>query len=79
MTRRVDQLVAKRLLRRGPHDADGRAVLVALTDAGVKRLAALTPAHARAVQEMFVSRLSAHDLSALSRALKKVTVRATFG
>lgn len=79
MTRRVNHLVDQGLLRRGSHDADGRAVVVGLTDAGVKRLAELAPAHSRGVMEMFVSQLSAHDLSALSRALAKVTVATTYG
>lgn len=79
MTRRVDHLVDRGLLRRGSHGADGRAVVVELTDAGVKRLDELAPVHARAVMELFVSRLTANDLSALSRALAKVTEATTYG
>ena len=79
MTRRVDHLVDHGLLSRGSHGTDGRAVVVALTDAGVKRLAQLAPLHARAVMEMFVSRLTANDLSALHRALAKVTEATTYG
>lgn len=79
MTCRVDHLVARGLLRRGSHDADGRGVVVALTNSGMKRLNELAPAHARAVMEMFVSRLTARDLSALSGALIKVTAATTYG
>lgn len=79
MTRRVDHLVDRGLLSRGSHGADGRAVVVELTDAGVKRLNELAPVHARAVMELFVSRLTASELSALSRALAKVTEATTYG
>lgn len=79
MTRRVDHLVAQGMLGRGSHDADGRAVVVSLTDAGIERLTELAPVHARAVMEMFVSRLSPSDVNALSSALSKVTVATTYG
>lgn len=79
MTRRVDHLVDQGLIRRESHDADGRAVVVALTDAGAKRLAQLAPIHARAVMALFVSRLTARDLSALSSSLAKVTEETTYG
>src|SRR5207249_9625711 len=38
MTRRVARLVSEGLVRRADADADGRGVVVALTDAGVARL-----------------------------------------
>jgi len=79
MTRRVDNLVDRGLLRRGSHDADGRAVVIELTGAGVKRLEQLAPVHARAVMELFVSQMTASDLRALSRALAKVSEATTYG
>lgn len=79
MTRRVDGLVEQGLLARSSHDADGRAVLVALTEAGARRLRELAPAHMRGIRELFVARLDARDLSALLKAFKKVTVRTEFG
>src|SRR6266850_7516423 len=57
MTRRVARLVEEGLVRRSEANADGRGVLVALTDAGVARLAESLPAHVRGIAEHFVSRL----------------------
>src|SRR5438046_8955428 len=56
MTRRVARLVDEGLVRRGDATADGRGVLVALTDAGVARLTETVPAHPRGLAEYFVSR-----------------------
>lgn len=79
MTRRVDHLVEQGLLSRGSHQTDGRAVVVGLTDAGIKRLRRLVPAHSRGIRDMFVSRLDDKDLDALIKALAKVTVETEFG
>src|SRR6266576_6259799 len=57
MTRRVARLVGEGLVRRADVDADGRGVVVALTDAGVVRLAGTVPTHARGIAAYFVSRL----------------------
>ena len=53
MTRRVARLVEAGLVRRDSAASDARAVLVALTDAGVARLAATAPVHLRDVEELF--------------------------
>jgi hypothetical protein len=53
--------------------------VVALTDAGVARLAETMPAHARGIAEYFVSRLDAQELAVLESALDKVTVDCKFG
>ena len=79
MTRRVARLVDEGLVRRADTSADGRGVLVALTDAGVARLAETVPAHARGIAEYFVSRLDDQELAVLESALDKVTVDCTFG
>ena len=79
MTRRVDSLVEEGLLSRSSHHADGRGVVVALTDAGVNRLREIAPVHLRGVWELFVSRLDAGDLEALRQAVEKVTSETTFG
>src|SRR5436853_1984253 len=57
MTRRVARLVDEGLVRRADADADGRGVVVALTDAGVMRLAETAPVHLRGISERFVSQL----------------------
>ena len=79
MTRRVARLVDEGLVRRADADADGRGVVVALTDAGVDRLTETAPIHARGIAEYFVSRLETAELAVLERALDKVTVDCTFG
>jgi len=79
MTRRVARLVDEGLVRRSEANADGRGVVVALTDAGVGRLTETVPAHARGIADYFVSRLDGEELAVLESALDKVTVDCTFG
>src|SRR2546428_12730190 len=57
MTRRVARLVDEGLVRRTDTDADGRGVVVVLTDAGVARLTEAAPVHLRGVSDLFVARL----------------------
>jgi DNA-binding MarR family transcriptional regulator len=79
MTRRVARLVDERLVRRAEADADGRGVVVALTDAGLARLTETAPVHLRGIADYFVSRLDDDELAVLERALTKVAVDCTFG
>jgi DNA-binding MarR family transcriptional regulator len=79
MTRRVDRLVDEGLVRRAESDADARAVVIVVTDAGVGRLAEAVPVHLRAVSDLFVARLDDHELAVLEKALDKVTLDCTFG
>src|SRR6202165_3094070 len=79
MTRRVARLVDEGLVRRDTADADGRGVVVALTDAGVARLTETAPVHVRGVSELFVAKLDDQELAALKRALDKVSVDCAFG
>src|SRR3954447_4680732 len=65
MTRRVARLVDEGLVRRADASADGRGVLVGLTDAGVARLAETVPAHAHGIAEHFLSRLDDQELDVL--------------
>src|SRR5438270_3724694 len=57
MTRRVARLVDEGLVRRRTADADGRGVVVALTDVGMARLTETAPVHVRGVSERFVGKL----------------------
>jgi DNA-binding MarR family transcriptional regulator len=79
MTRRVARLVEEGLVRRADANADGRGVVVTLTDAGVARLTETAPIHAQGIAEYFVSRLDDQELAVLESALDKVTVDCTFG
>lgn len=79
MTRRVARLVDEGLVRRADADADGRGVVVALTDAGVARLTETAPAHARGISKLFVAQLDDQELAILERALGKVIIDCSFG
>ncbi len=79
MTRRVARLVKGGLVRRTDADADGRGVVVALTEAGIALLAETAPVHARGVGELFVAQLDDQELAVLERALNKVIVDCSFG
>jgi DNA-binding MarR family transcriptional regulator len=79
MTRRIDRLVDEGLVTRANSKIDGRGVVVALTAAGVDRLAEAAPVHLRRVSELFVERLSDVELAILARALEKVCVDCGFG
>ena len=79
MTRRIDRLVDEGLVTRANSDADGRGVVVGLTEAGVARLAEAAPVHLRRVRELFVERLSDTELVTLANALEKVAVDCGFG
>ncbi len=79
MTRRVARLVDEGLVRRADTDADGRGVVVVLTDAGVARLTQAAPVHLRGVSDLFVARLDQKELAVLKSVTDKVTVDCTFG
>jgi DNA-binding MarR family transcriptional regulator len=79
LTRRVARLVDEGLVRRAGAETDARGVVVALTDAGVARLAETVPVHLRGVAKLFVEQLDDHELGVLESALRKVTVDCTFG
>ena len=79
LTRRVARLVDEGLVRRQKVAGDGRGVVVALTDAGLARLAETVPVHLRGVSKLFVERLDDQELAVLETALGKVIVDCTFG
>lgn len=79
MTRRVDRLVEQALVSRTDTNADGRGVVVSLTDAGVARFKETAPVHIRGVAELFVAPLDDDELAVVERAMKKVTRSCTFG
>ena len=79
MTRRVERLVDEGLVRRTSSEADGRGVVVALTDDGMARLAEAVPVHLDGVSRLFVERLDDHELAVLERALGKIALDCSFG
>jgi len=79
MSRRVARLAAEGLLRRDRADTDGRGVVVALTEAGITRLAETAPVHARGISTLFVAQLDDQELALLEHALNKVIVDCSFG
>jgi len=79
MSRRVARLVDEGLVRRDRAGTDGRGVVVALTEAGMARLAETAPVHARGISKLFVTQLDDQELAILERALNKVIVDCSFG
>ena len=79
MTRRVTRLVQEGLVRRAHSDADGRGVVIQLTNSGLDRLTVAAPVHVRGVSDLFITKLDDQELAVLETALAKVTLDCTFG
>src|SRR5712691_11516807 len=79
MSRRVARLADQGLVHRDKAGTDGRGVVVALTEAGIARLAETAPVHARGISKLFVAQLDDQELAILERALNKVIVDCSFG
>src|SRR5438876_12151545 len=79
MSRRVARLADEGLVRRDRAGTDGRGVVVALTEAGIARLAETAPVHARGISKLFITQLDDEELALLERTLNKVIVDCSFG
>ena len=79
MSRRVARLADEGLVRRDRAGTDGRGVVVALTKAGIARLAETAPVHVGGISKLFVAQLDDQELALLERALNKVIVDCSFG
>src|SRR5438093_4121840 len=79
MSRRVARLADEGLVRRDKAGTDGRGVVVALTEAGITRLAETAPVHVGGISKLFVGKLDDQELALLERALNKVIVDCSFG
>src|SRR5438105_13780615 len=79
MSRRVARLADQGLVRRDRAGTDARGVVVALTEAGIARLAETAPVHARGISPLFVTPPDDQELALLERALNKVIVDCSFG
>lgn len=71
MTRIVNRLEERDLLRRERCLADGRAWNAVLTDAGLERLRQAWPTHLASVRRHILDHLKALDLPALTAALQR--------
>ncbi|HEV2005358.1 MAG TPA: MarR family winged helix-turn-helix transcriptional regulator [Candidatus Limnocylindrales bacterium] len=78
MTRWVARLLEGGLVRRADAIADGRGVVVALTDANAACVAETAPIHAQGIAEYFVPRLDDEERVLLERILDKVTIDGMF-
>jgi DNA-binding MarR family transcriptional regulator len=75
MTRRVARLFDEGLVCRADVKTDARAVVVALTEAGIARSKETAPVHARGISKLFVEKLNDKELAVLERALGKLVIR----
>ena len=73
ITQRLDRLEEKGLITRGRSDADGRAVVVTLTDAGRTALDAALPDHLETEREL-LDGLSEDDRRQLADLLRRLLV-----
>jgi DNA-binding MarR family transcriptional regulator len=76
MTRRIDGMVKRGLVKREACPSDRRASYVVLTDEGRARIRDAAPTHVRGVRTHFVDRLTPQQLSQLAHALSAVHVDA---
>lgn len=70
LTRLVDRLVRRGLVKRGRCASDRRGSFAILTPAGKVRLRHASPIHLRGIREHFSKRLSAAQLAAVADALE---------
>jgi DNA-binding MarR family transcriptional regulator len=73
LTRLVDRLAAKGLVRRRTDPADGRVALASLTDEGLKRLRRAARTHLRGVREHYTGRLTPTQLRQVAAGLETIT------
>jgi DNA-binding MarR family transcriptional regulator len=71
-TRLVDRLAVDGLVERVVCESDRRGQWAALTDPGRERLRRAAPTHLRGIEEHFLDRMSAEDLTALRRMLDPI-------
>jgi DNA-binding MarR family transcriptional regulator len=72
LSRAVERLEARKLVRRDRCPDDRRGTLALLTESGASMLEAARSTHARAVRRRFLRRLTPEELAVLSLALQSV-------
>jgi DNA-binding MarR family transcriptional regulator len=73
LTRLVDRLVAKGLVRRQRDPADARVALACLTEEGLRQLRRAAKTHLRGIREHFTGRLSEAQLRNVASGLQSIT------
>lgn len=73
LSRLLDRLQKKGLIKRGPCRVDGRGNCVLITEKGKKVLKNMWPVYARAIKTYFSDRLDNKDIAHLSSILLKLT------
>jgi DNA-binding MarR family transcriptional regulator len=73
ITRLIDRLIAKGLVRREVDDDDARATLAMLTEEGTRRLRLAAKTHLRGIRQHFTGRLSERQLLQIANALEVIT------
>jgi len=76
MTRLLDRLEAKELLRRVPHPEDGRAILIELTDEGRALVPRIPPIFGAVSRQAFAG-LSPAELAQVSGLLRRILANLT--
>ena len=71
ITRVVVRLEEQGLVSREPDPADGRAAFAALTQSGLEALRRAQVVHHATVRELYLGRLTQHELDRLARLLEK--------
>lgn len=72
LSRHAGRMEARGLIRRDPDPADGRGCLLVLTSLGRDALRAATGLHLESVRRRFADRLTARDLSDMTRIAGKL-------
>ena len=72
LTRRLDGLVSRGLVRREGSDLDRRVMLAVLTPDGLAQLEAAAPTHVDSVRSRIVDLLDDDELEALGRIFEKI-------
>ncbi len=79
LTRRMDRMVEEGAVRRSRAGADGRGVVIGITDLGTARLLEAIPVHLDGIERLFAAPLDDDDLEALEGSLSKVATGCSFG
>lgn len=72
MTHTVRRLEERGYVRRYSCGNDGRGVNCEMTEAGYSALVTAAPGHARAVQELFISKMSPAELATVGKVLERI-------